>query len=51
MRCGNTDRRPRTDADDLDVRDGVDALDDVLEMPVRKHERVAPAEQHVTDLR
>ena len=39
------------ETDDLDMRDGAEALDDVLELLVGDHEAVAAAEQHVAHLR
>ncbi len=41
----------RADADDLDVGDGTDALDDGLEPAVAEHERIAARDDHVPDLR
>src|SRR5665647_793077 len=44
------DRHARADADDLHVVDRAHAGDDVLELIVAQHQRVATADEHVADL-
>src|SRR5678815_5776608 len=44
-------RDPTAEADNLDVRDLTQALEEVLEPPVGEHHRVAARHDHVADLR